>query len=78
MKKKCLLIFKWPVYAQKYLINKFVKFYDVEYVQINSFVNKSYSEITAEINELIKSKNIEIVFFDVDFIKFINLKTILV
>ena len=52
MKKKCLLIFKWPVYAQKYLINKFAKFYEVEYVQINSFINKSYSEITTEINEL--------------------------
>jgi len=72
MKKKCLLIFKWPVYAQKFLINKFSKFYDVEHIQISNFTNKSYSEITMEINDLIKSKNIEIVFFDVDFIKLIN------
>ena len=72
MKKRCLLIFKWPIYAQRFLINKFSKFYDTEYLYINNYKNKSYSQIINEINEFIKSKNIEIVFFEVDFIKIIN------
>ena len=58
MRKKCLLIFKWPIDAQKFLINKFSKFYDVEYLYISNFKNKSYSEIINEINKFIKSKNI--------------------
>ena len=72
MKKKCLLIWKWPIYAQIFLVNKFSKFYDVEQVFINDFKNKVFSEIIDDINLLIEEKNIEIVFFDVDFNKLIN------
>ena len=72
MKKKCLLLFKYPLFWNKYAINKFLKFYDTEYLYISNFKNKNFSEIIDEINEFIKSKNIEIVFFDVDFFKFIN------
>ena len=73
MKKKCLLILKWPIFLNNLLINKFSKFYEVEHLYIENFKNETYSEITEKINELIVSKKIEIVFFDVDFIKFINL-----
>ena len=73
MKKKCLLIFKWPIYAQKFLINKFSKFYETEHIFISDYKTQTYSKIIKEINELIKSKNIQIVFFDSDFIKLINL-----
>ena len=73
MKKKCLLIFKWPIPTQKFLINKFSKFYETEHLFISDFKNKNFSEIIDEINNFIELKNIKIVFFDVDFIKFINL-----
>ena len=73
MKKKCLLILKWPIPTQKFLINKFSKFYETEHLFISDFKNKSFSEIIDEINNFIELKNIKIVFFDVDFIKFINL-----
>lgn len=72
MKKKVLLIFKWPVSLHKFLIIKFSKFYDIEHINISDFKDKNFSEITNEINDLIKSKKIEIVFFDVDFMKFLN------
>ena len=72
MRKKCLLLYKWPSYFTQFLINKFSKFYDTECLYISNFKNKNFSEIVNEINVFIKSKNIEIVFFDVDFIKFIN------
>ena len=72
MKKKCLLVWKWPIYAQIFLVNKFSKFYDVEQVFISDFKNKVFSEIIDDINLLIEAKNIEIVFFDVDFNKLIN------
>ena len=73
MKKKCLLILKWPIPTQKYLINKFSKFYETEHLFISDFKNKNFSEIIDELNNFIELKNIKIVFFDVDFIKFINL-----
>ena len=73
MKKKCLLILKWPIPTQKFLINKFSKFYETEHLFISDFKNKNFSEIIDEINNFIELKNIKIVFFDVDFIKFINL-----
>ena len=72
MKKKCLLILKWPIPTQKFLINKFSKFYETEHLFISDFKNKNFSEIIDEINNFIELKNIKIVFFDVDFIKFIN------
>ena len=73
MKKKCLLILKWPIPTQKFLINKFSKFYETEHLFISDFKNKGFSEIIDDINNFIELKNIKIVFFDVDFIKFINL-----
>ena len=73
MKKKCLLILKWPIPTQKFLINKFCKFYETEHLFISDFKDKNFSEIIDEINNFIELKNIKIVFFDVDFIKFINL-----
>ena len=72
MRKKCLLVFKFPLFWNKYVINKLSKFYDTEYLYISNFKNKNFSEIIDKINEFIESKNIEIVFFDVDFFKFIN------
>ena len=72
MRKKCLLVFKFPLFWNKYIINKLSKFYDTEYLYISNFKNKNFSEIIDKINEFIESKNIEIVFFDVDFFKFIN------
>ena len=64
---------KWPVPSQKFLINKFSKFYETEHLFISDFKNKNFSEIIDELNNFIELKNIKIVFFDVDFIKFINL-----
>ena len=72
MKKKILIIFKYPWHWNKFLINKFSKFYEVEYLYINNIKNKNFSEVVDEINNLIKKKNIEIVFFDVDYFRFIN------
>ncbi len=72
MRKKCLLLYKWPSYYTQFLVSKFSKFYDTEYLYISNFKNKNFSGIIKEINDFIKSKNIEIVFFDVDFIKLIN------
>ena len=72
MNRKCLIVFKWPIFLNKFLINKLSKFYHTEYLYISDYKNKNFSEITEEINQYIKSKNFEIVFFDVDSIKFIN------
>jgi len=72
MKKKCLILFKWPNYLNKYLISKLSKYYHVEHVYLSSYKGKSFSEIVDEINLTIESRSIELVFFDVDFIKFIN------
>ena len=49
MKKKCLLIFKWPIYAQKFLINKFSKFYETEHIFISDY-KSIYINIAALIN----------------------------
>ena len=72
MKKKCLIVFKWPIDLHSFIISKFSKFYDTEYIYLNKFKDQTYSEIIDEINGLIQSKNCEIVFFDVDSIKLIN------
>ena len=73
MKKKILILFKYPWHWNKFLITKFSKFYEVEYLYINNIKNKNFSEVVDEINNLIKEKNIEIIFFDVDYFKFLNL-----
>ncbi len=72
MRKKILILFKYPWHWNKFIINKFSKFYEVEYLYINNIKNKNFSEVVDEINSIIKEKNIEIIFFDVDYFKFIN------
>ncbi len=71
-KKKCLIIFKWPINLNTFVINKLSKYYETEHIYISSFKNQSFSEITKEINSIIHNKKIEIVFFDVDSIKLLN------
>ena len=72
MKKKILILFKYPWHWNKFLITKFSKFYEVEYLYVNNIKNKNFSEVIDEINNLIKEKSIEIIFFDVDYFKFVN------
>ena len=72
MKKKILILFKASWYWNKFLINKFSKFYDVEYLYLDK-VQKNYLDSIVEINNFIERKKIQIVFFDVDYQKFINL-----
>jgi len=72
MKKKVLILFKYPWHWNKFMINKISKFYDVEHLYVDNIKDKNFSEITEEINNFIKSKKIEIVFFDVDYFRFIN------
>ena len=72
MKKKVLIIFKYPHAWNEHVINRFLIYYDTEFLYINNFKNKNFTEIVDHINHLIKSKSIEIVVFDVDYFKFIN------
>ena len=73
MKNKVLIIFKYPRDQWNTpIINKFSNYYDTEYLYISNYKNKNYIEIVEEINNLIESKNIGIVVFDVDYFKFIN------
>jgi len=73
MKNKVLIIFKYPRAWNINVVNAFSKYYDTEYLYISDYVNKNFVEIINEINNLIKSKNIEIIVFDVDYFKFIKL-----
>jgi len=71
--KKVLIIFKYPRgHWNIPVINQLSIYYKTEYVYISDYKNKNFTEITNEINNLIKIKNIEIVVFDVDYFKFIN------
>jgi len=72
MKNKVLVIFKYPRAWNTSVVARFSNYYDVETLYVNDYVNKNFSELANEINALIKSKNIEIVVFDVDYFKFIN------
>ena len=72
-KKRCLILFKWPIYLNEFIIKKISKFYDTKHIYMNSFENKNYSQIIKEINSFINREKIEVVFFDVDSIKFLNL-----
>ena len=72
MKKKVLIIFKYPHAWNEHVVNRFLIYYDTEFLYISNFKNKNFTEIVEHINNLIKSKNIEIVVFDVDYFKFIN------
>ena len=72
MKKKVLVIFKYPRAWNIDVVNRFSHYYDTEHLYISDYNNKNFAEIVDDINNLIKSKNIEIVVFDVDYFKFIN------
>ena len=56
MKKKVLIIFKYPHGWNDDVINKFSNFYDVDFSYISDFKNKNFLEIVDEINNLIKVK----------------------
>ncbi len=74
MKNKVLIIFKYPHgHWNIPVIDKFSNFYDTEHLYISDYKNKNFTEIVNDINNLLKLKNIEIVVFDVDYFKFINL-----
>ena len=72
MKKKVLIIFKYAHQWNLNVIDKFSNYYDTEFLYISNFKNRNFTEIVNDINNLIKSKNIEIVVFDVDYFRFIN------
>ncbi len=72
MKKKILILFKASWYWNKFLIDKFSKFYDVKYLYLDQ-IKKNYLDTISEVNSFIEENKIEIVFFDVDYQKFINL-----
>ena len=73
MKNKVLAIFKYHRAWNMDVVNSFSNFYDIEYLQISDYKNKNFTEIINDINNVIKSKSVEIVIFDVDYFKFINL-----
>ena len=72
MKNKVLIIFKYEHHWNSNITEKFSNYFDTEFLYINNFKNKNFTEIVNDINNLIKSKNIEIVVFDVDYFKFMN------
>ena len=72
MKKKVLIIFKYPHEWNADVTDKFSNYYDTEFLYISNFKNSNFTETVNDINNLIKSKNIEIVVFDVDYFRFIN------
>ena len=73
MKKKVLIIFKYPHEWNEEVIKKLENNYKVEFLYINELKSKYFKGIIDEINVLIKSKDIEITVFDADYYKFINL-----
>ena len=74
MKNKVLIIFKYPHgYLNQPIVKKFSNYYDTEYLYVNDYKNKNFTETINDINNLIKSKNIDVVVFDVDYFRFINL-----
>ena len=73
MKKKVLIIFKYPHEWNADITDKFSNYYDIESLYISDLKNRNFTEIVNDINNLIKSKNIEIVVFDSGYLKFINL-----
>ena len=72
MKNKVLIIFKYPRVWNSYGVDKFSNYYNTESLYISDLKNKNFTEIIVYIDDLIKSKNIEIVVFDVDYFRFIN------
>ena len=72
MKSKVLAIFKYHRAWNIDIINRFSNFYATEHIYISDYSNKNFSDIIKNINEIISSKNIDIVIFDVDYFRFIN------
>jgi len=72
MKKKALIIFKSEWYWNKFIIKKVSKFYQAEHIHLEK-IKKNYLDTIKEINNLIREKRIEVVIFDVDYQKFMNL-----
>ena len=73
MKKKVLILFKYPWDWNKFIINKLSKYYEVKFLYVDHISNKNFSQTVDEINDFIESNSIEIVFFDVDYFRFFNL-----
>ena len=73
MKKKVLIIFKYPHQWNDPCISKFSNYYNVDHLYISNIKNKNFIEIINHINNYIKVKQIDIVAFDVDYFKFMNL-----
>ena len=73
MNKKVLIIFKYPHGWNKNVIRKFSNYYNTEFLYISDYQTETFREIVDKINNIISSKNVEIVVFDVDYFKFINL-----
>tara|TARA_B100000029_G_C17565482_1_gene954895 strand:- start:807 stop:1970 length:1164 start_codon:yes stop_codon:yes gene_type:complete len=73
MKNKVLIIFKYPHAWNNPVIAKFSNYYETEFLYVSNFKDKNFTEIVQHINNLIIEKEINIVVFDVDYFKFINL-----
>ena len=74
MNNKVLIIFKYPRGNwNPPIINKFSNYYDTEHLYVSDYHDKNFTEIIQDINRLIEKKKIDIVVFDVDYFKFINL-----
>ena len=73
MKKRALIVFKYPHGWNDHVIDKFSNYYDVDHLYISEYKNLNFREIIKSINEVIKSKSIDITVFDPDYFKFINL-----
>ena len=73
MKNKVLIIFKYPHGWNMPVIKKFSNYYETDYVYLSNFNNKNFLEVINDINDLISSKNFNIIVFDLDYFKFINL-----
>jgi len=72
MKKKVLIIFKYTRPWNKDVIDKFSNYYDTDHLFISVYKNLNFKEIIKNINDLIKSKGIDITVFDLDYFKFVN------
>tara|TARA_Y100000590_G_scaffold349047_1_gene400402 strand:- start:9133 stop:10299 length:1167 start_codon:yes stop_codon:yes gene_type:complete len=74
MNNKVLIIFKYPRGNwNPPIINKFSNYYDTEHLYVSDYHDKNFTEIIQNINSVIETKKIDIVVFDVDYFKFINL-----
>ena len=72
-KNNVLIIFKYPhPHWNIPVINQFSNFYNTEHLYLSDYKNENFTQIVNKINNLIKSKNIEITVFDVDYFRFVN------